>query len=352
MSSLPDLTAIDLQSLTAALRRGGLLQDGRVAGINVDGLRDTILSRVARLHLTYDGSTWLAPNSVFLKSALPERPADLWRGYRHETEFYRNVAPRLAKGVVPGCFQAHFDETTKDFQLLLEDLTETHALLQTPWPLPPTAEECRLLLSAWANFHAAWWNAPELGVAIGTWTETFDQQMQDFQQRFEQFDRQLGERLSPERRYIYIRLIDNADRLHARYHSRRDMTIVHGDAHPWNVLLPNRAGDSARIIDWDCWRLDVATDDISYMMAMHWFPDYRRRFERDMLDFYHDELLRHGVTGYDRRALWDDYRLSTLWHIVTPLYQCTGKLPPLIWWNHLDRIFSAVEDLDCRELLA
>jgi hypothetical protein len=107
----------------------------------------------------------------------------------------------------------------------------------------------------------------------------------------------------------------------------------------------------AHIFDWDCWRADVATDDVAYMMAVHWFPDYHRRNERAMLDHYHDELLRHGVTGYGRDALWDDYRLSTLWHIATPVWQCVGKIPPAIWWNHLDRIFSAVDDLDCRTLL-
>ena len=70
-----------------------------------------------------------------------------------------------------------------------------------------------------------------------------------------------------------------------------------------------------------------------------------------VLERQSDELLRHGVTGYGREALWDDYRLSTLWHIATPVWQCVGKIPPAIWWNHLDRIFSAVDDLDCRRLL-
>jgi hypothetical protein len=52
----------------------------------------------------------------------------------------------------------------------------------------------------------------------------------------------------------------------------------------------------------------VATDDLAYMMALHWFPDHRRRFERHLLDHYHTALIAHGVTGYDRRALDDDYR--------------------------------------------
>lgn len=343
--------AVTPDELTDALRRAGTLRNGRVVDVTADALRTTVLSRVGRLHLTYEGATDGAPSSVFIKTGQLERTEQRWQGYRHEVDFYTDVAPKMPSGVVPTCLDAQFDEATGNWRLVLEDLTDTHGLLKTPWPLPPSIEESKLLLSTWAGFHAAWWDSPLLGGSIGRWADPSNAQIQTFTEKFEQFEKELGERLSPERRDVYRRLIENGHRLNARYHSHRNMTIVHGDSHPWNVLLPLRDGDTARIFDWDCWRADVATDDVAYMMAVHWFPDYRRRNERAMLDHYHDELLRHGVTGYGRDALWDDYRLSTLWHIATPVWQCVGKIPPAIWWNHLDRIFSAVEDLDCRTLL-
>jgi hypothetical protein len=83
----------------------------------------------------------------------------------------------------------------------------------------------------------------------------------------------------------------------------------------------DRRPDDVRIFDWDSWRVDMATDDLAYMMALHWYPDLRRVFERPLLDHYHAELVAHGVTGYDRRALDDDYRLSVLWQIATPVWQ-------------------------------
>jgi hypothetical protein len=167
-----------------------------------------------------------------------------------------------------------------------------------------------------------------------------------------QFAERLGDRLSPERRDLYQRLIDAGPRLNRRYHSHRDMTIVQGDAHVWNVFLPQTGGGDLRIFDWDSWRVDVGTDDLAYMMALHWFPDHRRRNERRLLDHYHAELLAHGVTGYDRRALDDDYRLSALWQIATPVWQAAYNIPAWIWWPHLERIFMAIDDLGCRELLA
>lgn len=50
-------------------------------------------------------------------------------------------------------------------------------------------------------------------------------------------------------------------------------------------------------------------------------------------------------------ALDDDYRLSALWRLTTPVRQSGANLPPLIWWNNLERIHMAVEDLGCRDLL-
>jgi hypothetical protein len=88
------------------------------------------------------------------------------------------------------------------------------------------------------------------------------------------------------------------------------------------------------------------------MMAVHWYPDRRQRVERLLLDQYHEALLAAGVRGYDRSALDDDYRWRVLWQIMTPMWQAVNKIPPVIWWNNLERIMLAVDDLDCRALLA
>jgi hypothetical protein len=87
------------------------------------------------------------------------------------------------------------------------------------------------------------------------------------------------------------------------------------------------------------------------MMAMLWYPDRRSRMERPLLDHYHAALEAQGVSGYDRQALDDDYRLSVLWLILRPVAQAMGNLHPRVWWNNLERIMLAVDDLGCRELL-
>lgn len=93
--------------------------------------------------------------------------------------------------------------------------------------------------------------------------------------------------------------------------------------------VPGGRGDE-RLFDWDAWRVDVGSDDLAYMMALHWYPELRSRMERRLLDCYHEELIIHGVAGYDRRALQEDYRLSVLWQIATPVWQHAAGIPPLI----------------------
>lgn len=57
------------------------------------------------------------------------------------------------------------------------------------------------------------------------------------------------------------------------------------------------------------------------------------------------------MTGYGFDALWEDYRVSVVWHLAVPAAQSWHKLGPWIWWSHLERILQAFDDLRCQELL-
>lgn len=337
-------------NLTDALRRCGVLKDGRVRSVEAETL-PTLISRVMRLRLSYDGAPD-APGSVIFKAGIPGRTGGLWEAGFMEVQFYRDLAKAMSPPLVPRCFEAVWEADTKEWHLLLEDLDGTHALA-TDWPLPPTEIECEKILRTLARFHAQWWDDPRLGVSIGTWpTEEFiKQQIDDFAKRFGHFVDRLGDRLARERRALYERYFETVPRLRACFRARSNLTVIHADAHVWNFLLPRNGGDDVRIFDWDTWRLGLASSDLAYMMAMHWYPDRRRRMERPLLDHYHANLVAQGVRGYDRHALSDDYRLSVLLLIMIPVLQAGIKIPPAVWWGHLERIMLAVDDLGCRELL-
>ncbi len=311
-------------------------------------------SHTLRLRLDYGGPAEDAPSSVILKMGHLDSAGRSSYSNRREIAFYRDVAPAMPAGLAPRCFEAVEATDTSAWHLLLEDLTDSH-FIATEWPLPPTLGQCESIVQAQARFHAAWWDNPLLGVSVGSWrdTDAFDEDLRSFAEQFARFTDRFGELVSPERRDLYQRLLDQAPRLLARYYSRRDLTVIHGDAHSWNFFLPRRGGgENVRLIDWEGWSIDTATDDLAYMMAMLWYPDRRCRIERPLLDLYHAALLDNGVSGYDRQALDDDYRLSALWLITRPVGQAMNNIGPAVWWNNLERIMLAVDDLGCLELLA
>ena len=130
--------------LTNVLRRCGALGDGRVRDVVVESSHNTILSRIIRLRLAYDGPAEGAPCSVILKTGLPGRAGD----GRQEVAFYNQVASAMSARVAPRCFEAHWAPETKAWHLLLEDLTDSHAA-PTQWPLPPTVTKACASLGRW-----------------------------------------------------------------------------------------------------------------------------------------------------------------------------------------------------------
>ena len=351
MGLFADLTA---EQLTKALRQCGVLQAGRVKTVKADSTRLTVLSRIVRLAVSYDGAPPEAPPSIIFKTSHPDRVAAGWTAGRHEVAFYTQVASAPPGRLIPRCFAAHCDEDKKTWSLCLEDLGGTHRTLED-WPVPPTLGDCERIVDAHARHQALSWDAPHLEQAMQAWrwrdAASASHYLERLAAQIATFSDELGDRLPIERRRLLAKLVDAAPRLIERYRERRNLTVVQGDAHVWNCFLPKDGGDDVRFFDWDSWRVDVGAGDLAYMIAMHWYPDRRRRYERALLHRYHDRLLAEGVRGYDRDALEQDYRFGVLWLMTWPISQQTYGIPAMVWWNNLERIMLAVDDLNCIKLL-
>src|ERR1700739_2844528 len=97
--------AAEAGHLTEILRRSGVLGAARVCAVTVQSSRPTILSRIMRLGLTYEGAAAEAPRSIILKTGLPERSDKTWNSGRQEVAFYTNVAALMPAGLVPRHFE-------------------------------------------------------------------------------------------------------------------------------------------------------------------------------------------------------------------------------------------------------
>jgi len=249
-STVADVTPV---RLTGILRRQGVLRNDSVTAVDVESSRTTLLSHVAVLRLSYGSSTPVdAPVRLFLKMTKDGLDPDLARFIgRGEVGFCRNVAPEMNDAPVPRCYDAVCDEAIGRYHVLLEDLAETHRIL-TEWPLPPTLEQCQQIVDTYARFHAAWWDDPRLGNGIGTLLDV-DRYVGRFAESFVRFVDHLGDRLSNERRERYERVLAASAGLIRRRLTGKDITLVHGDAHIWNVLYPRdgTGGGTIRLFDWD-----------------------------------------------------------------------------------------------------
>jgi hypothetical protein len=86
-----------------------------------------VVSRVVRLRLAYDPPDEGAPgSSVIFKTRHPERTSGESIGGRQEVAFYSQVALAMSAHLVSRCFDAQWDEKTKAWHLVLEDLSESH----------------------------------------------------------------------------------------------------------------------------------------------------------------------------------------------------------------------------------
>jgi hypothetical protein len=346
ITSFSDVTP---QWLTDVLRHAGVLHGDSVVDIAME-TGHTSFCTTARLRVTYSPEA-TGPPRLFLKFSLPRHPVSTPETGA-EVLFYRHVAPRTP-GPLARCFDAVFSAQRGRFHILLEDLSDTHSS-EPPSQLPPTHDRCFGIVVAVAALHAAWWEQPPwevLGLRPPD-EPVINARIADVRGRIERFVDFLADRLSPQRCTMYRSVLDVLPRLYRRLLDGRAYTVVHDDLHAGNVLYPRNPGvESVRLIDWQTWHIDLGPKDLAHMMALFWFPERRRRLELPLLRLYHERLCAAGVTTYSWSDCWADYRLSVLRKLFHPAWQWETGHHPNIWWNHLERVWSAFDDLQCAELL-
>lgn len=289
------------------------------------------------------GPTQPAPGRFFLKFGRS----------RKEAYFYHAIAPQMTVPPLLRCYYAGYAPEADRTCLLLEDLTDTH--IQTEWPLPPTDHQCEQTVQALARVHAQWWQDPrlesEFRVAIPPGRAWRDRRALA-NENLPAFLDFLGDRLSPAQRAIYARLLSSPpDRWEIPLSPPRQ-TLLHGDFHAWNVFYPRDPAGSLRLFDWNMWDIGIPSDDLAYLIAVHWSAERRSRLENELLGTYHRALVEAGVTGYTWADFCQDYRASVARSLFLPAWQWLRGILPGIWWPHLERTFQAFDDLGCHELIS
>ena len=117
-------------------------------------------------------------------------------------------------------------------------------------------------MDTWAAFHGFWWRHPRLGHGVGTFLDeaALAEIGVERRKRYARFADTLGDRLPPAARSLYDRLLDTLDRVVTPAFVYENCTLVHGDAHVWNLLYPrDGVASGVRLIDWASWRWGAAS---------------------------------------------------------------------------------------------
>jgi len=341
-SSLNDMPPERLISL---LGESSLLLDESVSFIQCDPVSGQFgkSHQLFTLHIQYaEASTQTRPNRLFLKLGKSSK----------EFFFYNTIARSMTTPPLLRCYYAAYDPGLDQTRLLFEDLSETH--FQTEWPLPPSAHLCSQTVQELAKIHALWWQDPRLESEFRSvipqgraWVD----RRRLAREKLPEFMDFLGDRLAPARRKVYEHLLASPAHLWEKENNAPQQTLLHGDMHFWNVFYPLDPDGSLYLFDWNMWDAGCPSDDLAYMMAVHWYPERRQWLEGELLKVYHRHLVNCGVTNYPWKDLQHDYRASVIRSLLIPAWQWVHGIDAGVWWSHLERVFLAFEDWKCDDLI-
>ena len=344
--------------LTVLLRRGRHLPHGEVIQVAAGEAFASAAAFLTPLTVTYSaavpGSAAVnAPTHLILKVFRP----GWFGGGVNEVVFYHDIAASMLGPAVPQCFDALAAPETQHCHLLLEDVSATHALL--PEELPegsPSRGQLQRLTEELAAFHTFWWEHPcvsrgdflrshvgPLRMAQATDAEDIRAQCRGLAGDLPRLLARFDTPLPPAWQQTYGRVITAWADLWGARTQQDGLTLIHGDAHVWNVFFPKSPEESRPcLLDWETHKRGMGVYDLAYLL-INLGAERRRAVEEELLRCYHRGLTAGGVAGYDWERCRQDYRLAVMGCLF----------PPLFWGfrGSATDAMTAFEDWNCTELL-
>lgn len=270
-----------------------------------------------------------------------------------EVAVYEQIPQRMARAPLVPCHHALFQAETNQFVLFLGDLTETHKNL--PCSLPPTRREALAVAEVLASVHAAYWNrTAELVRPLAVIPSPYDLRrvLSHAECYFPRLKDLLGDRLSvADTQMFSVALQHHTAWLIDRF-ARGPLTLLHGDAHMGNFLIPRDSDSAGRVyaIDWQTppwvWTVGMGVSDLVYLMARYWPASNTRELAMPLLMHYFRRLKMLGVSGYDWPTALTDFRSSCLLNLYIVIEEAC-RTDPQNWYPQLMALSEVVRHFDC-----
>lgn len=101
-----------------------------------------------------------------------------------------------------------------------------------------------------------------------------------------------------------------------RFHTGKNVTIIHGDLHPGNLFLTKLPESPVKMIDMEAVRVGLCTEDLAMLMALHIEPD--KKDAQPLLNHYY-KCLRRSARRYSYGMFMDDYKIAVAEALFYPI---------------------------------
>lgn len=131
--------------------------------------------------------------------------------------------------------------------------------------------------------------------------------------------------------------------------------LVHGDYRLDNLLFPPGDAPGVIAVDWQTLSLALPARDLAYFTGTGLLVEQRRRLEQGLVEAYREELVSHGVSGYDDALAWSDYRYAMLQGPLVAVFGCAygtrTERGDAMFAAMTNRACTAIRDLDSLALV-
>jgi hypothetical protein len=302
---------INADTLTQMLGKGVI--NAKVDHTNLVDAHDGMTTRnKITLQWNKAGQDAGLPNQVFVK-VTPDGPylretLSMLHMSENEVQFYNQVQPELPE-LAP---KAYYSKSYPGGRfLILMEVLEARKL-KPYWQVDVCSfEHAKAVIAALAKLHASYWESARFNTDL-VWVRPrtqrfgFEWLQNSFKLARSQFlESEVGASL-PSEIIELIRLWDTGlnDRKVYAYWDSLPATLLHGDTHLGNTFSypDGRAG----FFDWQCIYRGYGLREVAYFFLTALPNDVREKHEREIVDYYLDELEARGVS-IDRRAAWLNY---------------------------------------------
>jgi thiamine kinase-like enzyme len=269
----------------------------------------------------------------------------------NEIRFYDDLAAEVPVDV-PRAYVARYERRSGLFVLALEDLAAADVVFRGFDELCELDSASSVVIEL-AKLHAAYWNSSRFQGDLA-WLPAAGN---DPAYRLGKALSELSAR--PALAKLAGRISEDFARRAVGLHRKRDalerawaeppLTLVHGDAHLGNLYFRNgRPG----FFDWQIVSVRQGMRDVAHFLLGALAVADRRRWERDLIALYVDNLSQLGVVDLGFDQAWRQYRLHAFYEWFGLTVTVAGELQPKnVQAAVLERAVAAIEDLESMDLI-